>query len=291
MELNHLRAFAAVAREGNLTRAAKRLFLTQPAVSLQLKALQEELRLALFTRTPTGLVLSEDGRKLLPIAERVLAGLEEIRSASARLSNVTRGPLRIGTIVDPEFTRLGHFLKLLVGEFPLVEPQLAQGISGQVLKRIEEGRADVGYYIGRPDAGRFLVKTLAPFTYRVIAPRGWRDHVAGRDWRELAELPWIWTPPESAHSRLLAPIFSERRVEPRVVAVVDQEASMLDLVRCGVGLALARDSIARREAEARGIVIADAVAIETELTFVLPRERGDEPLLNAALSVLERVWE
>lgn len=82
MELNHLRAFAAVAREGNLTRAAKRLFLTQPAVSLQLKALLEELRLALFTRTPTGLVLSEDGRKLLPIAERVLAGLEEMRADS-----------------------------------------------------------------------------------------------------------------------------------------------------------------------------------------------------------------
>ncbi|MGR9580682.1 LysR family transcriptional regulator, partial [Pandoraea sputorum] len=72
MELAHLRAFVAIAREGNLTRAAQRLHLTQPAVSLQVKALQEALRLTLFTRTAQGLALTRDGQALLPLAERML---------------------------------------------------------------------------------------------------------------------------------------------------------------------------------------------------------------------------
>ncbi|EJO56460.1 transcriptional regulator, LysR family, partial [Burkholderia multivorans CF2] len=73
MDLTLLRAFATVAREGNLTRAAAQLHLTQPAVSLQIKHLQETLGVALFTRTSRGLALTRDGQTLLPHAERALA--------------------------------------------------------------------------------------------------------------------------------------------------------------------------------------------------------------------------
>lgn len=62
MDLTLLRAFATVAREGNLTRAAAQLHLTQPAVSLQIKHLQETLGVALFTRTSRGLALTRDGQ-------------------------------------------------------------------------------------------------------------------------------------------------------------------------------------------------------------------------------------
>ncbi len=73
--LQGLRAFVSVAREGSVSRAAERLHLTQPAVSLKLKQLQDDLGLRLFRRKPQGLVLSADGHNLLPVAEKALAGI------------------------------------------------------------------------------------------------------------------------------------------------------------------------------------------------------------------------
>jgi len=73
MDITQLRAFVTVAYEGNLTRAAERLHVTQPAVSLQIKSLQTALNLMLFSRNASGMALTDDGAKLLPYAERVLA--------------------------------------------------------------------------------------------------------------------------------------------------------------------------------------------------------------------------
>jgi DNA-binding transcriptional LysR family regulator len=107
MDLQILRAFVLAAREGSVSRAAARLHLTQPAVSLQLKRLAEDTGLQLFTRTPHGLALTADGAALLPQAERVLAAVGDLQQAARNLQSTVRGALRIGTILDPEFTRLG----------------------------------------------------------------------------------------------------------------------------------------------------------------------------------------
>ena len=76
MDLTQLRAFVAVAKEANLTRAAEQLHVTQPAVSLQIKSLQESLQLTLFTRSASGMRLTNDGARLLPFAEKVIASID-----------------------------------------------------------------------------------------------------------------------------------------------------------------------------------------------------------------------
>src|SRR6516225_4611513 len=275
MDLTLLRAFATVAREGNLTRAATHLHLTQPAVSLQIKNLQAALGVTLFTRTSHGLALTRDGQALLPHAERALGAAADVERAAATLRQEVRGRLRIGTILDPAFLRLGGFLKQLVETWPHVETQLRHGMSGWVRDQVRAGELDVGYYIGQPDddetrdAPIFHAVTLTHFQYRVLAPPGWKDRMKGaRDWRALASFPWIWTPPASAHNRLLTRRFADAGVKPVKVAEVDQEPSMLDLVKSGVGLTLARDSIAIAEAHAHALTIVEGITVPTELTFI-----------------------
>lgn len=319
-----LRAFVAVAREGNVSRAAVRLHRSQPAVSLQLKSLSERTGLMLFTRTPQGLTLTPDGTALLPQAERVLASLSDFAQAAQRLHVTVRGTLRIGTILDPEFTRLGAFLKELVESAPQIETELRQGMSGDVLAQIGRGDLDVGFYLAPPATvgavaaanqeekmpfvtaveSQFAIdseavmtsKALTHFTYRVLAPAGWGPQVLGRDWKALAALPWLATPPASAHRRLLASVYGPESalglqgIEPQRVALVDQEASMLDLVKSGVGLSLVRDSIAIREAQAHGLVIADRVSLDCVLRFVCLETRVNEPVVASAWRALERVW-
>lgn len=293
MDLVQLRAFIAVAREGNLTRAAERLHVTQPAVSLQIKALQDDLNLKLFTRIPSGMRLTDDGAKLLPLAERTLASIDDLsqgaRTLHARGADTLTGSLSIGTILDPEFTRLGAFLKQLVETYPQLSPQLRHGMSGDVLLQVENGNLDVGHYLGRPPR-QFHSLTLTPFTYNVVAPRGWKKRVSGRDWRALARLPWIWTPPQSAHHRLLSKTFAQYKLHPTKVALVDQESSMLDLVKSGVGLSLMRESVALREAHAHGLTIADAVSLNTELSFITLKRRRNEPAIAAVFAILAALW-
>ncbi|HKU00457.1 MAG TPA: LysR family transcriptional regulator [Paraburkholderia sp.] len=293
MDLTLLRAFVTVAREGNLTRAATHLHLTQPAVSLQIKHLQETLGVTLFTRTSHGLVLTRDGQALLPHAERALAAAGDVQRAAAALRHEVRGRLRIGTILDPAFLRLGGFLRQLVETWPQIETALRHGMSGWVLDQVRARELDVGYYIGQPgpDPDIFRTITLTRFQYRVLAPAGWKDRVKGaRDWRALATLPWIWTPPASAHNRLLSGLFEAAHAKPVKVAEVDQEPSMLDLVKSGVGLTLARDATALAEAHAHALTIVEGVTVPTELTFITLAARRDEPAIAAALKAIETQW-
>lgn len=290
VDFNQLRAFVTIAAEGNLTRAAERLHLTQPAVSLQLKALQTTLGLQLFNRTAAGMVLSDDGAKLLPFAERVLASLAEFRQGADALHSTLSGTLSIGTILDPEFIRLGAFLKRLVESYPQLSTQLQHGMSGWVLQQVRAGAMDVGFYLGTPPR-EFSHQVLTSFNYYVLAPQGWKNRVVGRDWKALAALPWIWTPAESAHNRLLSKVFASHKVSPHKVALVDQEPSMLDLVKSGVGLALARDSVALREAHAHGLVIADQVSLDMDLSFICQAKRRHEPIIEAVFALLKSVWE
>ncbi|MES2941855.1 MAG: LysR family transcriptional regulator [Pseudomonadota bacterium] len=304
-----LRAFVAVAREGNVSRAARQLCLSQPAVSLQLKSLAENTGLRLFTRTPHGLALTRDGAALLPQAEKALAALADFAQAAVGLHSTVRGRLRIGTVLDPEFTRLGAFLRELVEAAPQIETELRQGMSGDVLAQVGRGDLDVGFYIGLPgefkpgrsaaqaqrvkSAVDFEVKELMPFSYRVIAPPGWGPQVQGRDWKALAALPWLATPAASAHSRMLAAVFGEGSstgLSPSRVALVDQEASMLDLVKSGIGLSLARDSIAIRERQANGLAVADKVSLDCVLSFVCLKARVQEPVVRSAFEALGRAW-
>ncbi|KAF1054243.1 MAG: hypothetical protein GAK41_00639 [Burkholderia gladioli] len=79
-------------------------------------------------------------------------------------------------------------------------------------------------------------------------------------------------------------------MQPVKVAEVDQEPSMLDLVKSGVGLSLVRDSIALREAHAHALVIVEPVSVPTELTFMTRADRREEPVIAAALRLVEQQW-
>lgn len=294
--LQSLRAFVTVAREGSVSRAAERLHLTQPAVSLKLKQLQDELDLKLFLRKPQGLVLTPDGQALLPSAEKALAAMAAFEQNAHALHSTLRGRLKIGTIVDPEFIRLGAFLHRLVERAPQLETELRQGMSGSVLEQVRDGRLDVGFFLAPPGIGpgigvpEVTHRELAQFHYYVVAPAGWGNRIASPQWQDLATMPWIVTPEDSVHYRLLRATLDPLGLAPHGVAQVDQEACMLDLVRAGVGLSLARDALAMAERQERGLVVVEGVQLPCALSFIWHRDREGEPLIAEALEALASVW-
>lgn len=291
-----LRAFVAVARTGSVSRAAEQLHLTQPAISLKLKQLQANLSLTLFSRRPQGLALTADGHALLPAAEKALASAQAFEQTAGTLHSTLRGKLSIGTIVDPEFLRLGAFLSRLMARAPQLETELHHGMSGSVLNRIVQGDLDVGFYLAPPGEGSgqghggLAWRELTHFDYHVIAPAGWENRLTDTRWEHLATLPWIVTPQDSAHYRLLKQALAPSGAVPNRVAQVDQEACMLDLVRAGVGLSLARDALAMTERQESGLAVADNIRLPCALSFIWRHESTNEPTVNAALNTLDEVW-
>lgn len=303
IDLRTLRSFVTVAHEGNISRAAEILCLTQPAISLQMKRLSQATGLTLFVRTAKGVDLTQDGAALLVKAEQVLGALDDFRLTARRMKGAVRGALRLGTVIDPDFIRLGQFLHAMIAAAPDLRTQLTHGMSGDVPVRLLRGEIDAGYFLGDPahatwttgneparGPSPFHHAILTRFKYRVIAPAGWKNRTAGLDWRGLASLPWIGTPPASVHRRLLDRQFGMLEVRQNEVAVVDQEASMLAMVRSGVGLCLCRESMALYEEQVHGLVIVDDAAVETTLGFLCLADRLDEAGIGLAFDLVERIW-
>lgn len=301
-----LRCFITVAREGTVSRAAGLLQLTQPAVSLQLKGLEESTGLQLFNRTPGGFTLTEAGAALLPLAHRTVAASSDFRTAADSLRESQRETLRVGTILDPESIRLGPFVRSLATISKRTEVVLRYGLSDGVLAQIGRGELDVGYYIGAappdglaPDGltertiedGKFVLTALSRFDYRVIAPRGWDGKVSGKNWGDFVGLPWIATPHDSAQRRLLDEIYRPLGSAPKRVAFADHEEAMIGLVESGSGLSLLRDSVLDRITRKTDFVVADAVALTCDLCFACLTSRRHEPMIAQAFDAMHAAWE
>ena len=304
--IQSLRCFITGAREGTVSRAANLLHLTQPAVSLQLKGLEESCGLQLFNRTPGGFTLTEAGAALLPLAHKAVSASAEFRTAANSLRESLRGTLRVGTILDPESIRLGPFVRGLATTQQKTEVFLRYGTSDDVLAQIGRSELDIGYYVDATpaeslasgmlsertvDDGKFQLTPLMRYDYRVIAPSEWSDKVMGKDWADLAALPWLATPHHSAHRRLLDNIFRPMGSLPKRVAFADQEEAMIDFVESGLCLSLARDYILDRVARKRNFVIADKVALTCDLSFACLASRRDEPVISHAFAAMQTVWE
>jgi len=296
--INTLLAFVTVAREGSVSRAAKVLNLTQPAVSHQIKRLSSETGITLFTRTPTGLRITPAGAALFPKAESVLASMSEFHRSARQSAGQIRGTLKIGTIVDPDFLRLGQFLAALVDSYPELQTEFSHGMSGQVITRLLGNEIDVGYFLGELDLPEIQDQPdlihrmeLTKITYRIVAPTGWDRLIDGRDMAALAELPWIGTPPDSVHSRVLDRLFAAHGCAQNTVAQVDQEPVMLAMVKSGVGLSLCQEATALEQRQTRGLTVVDGIQIQTPLSFVALHARLEDPNINASFNVLKTVWE
>lgn len=146
MELRHLRYFLAVAEEGHFGRAAERLNIVQPALSMQIKALESELGGALFTRTSRRVELTEAGQLMLIEAKRTLAQAEHARLAVARALRGETGRVRVGFAGNAIFSgKMTTDLREFHHLYPDVELVIEEMAPQLQVDAILAGQLDVGY--------------------------------------------------------------------------------------------------------------------------------------------------
>ena len=290
MELYQLRSFAAVAELEHLTRAAERLHVSQPALSAQIKALEDELSVVLFERGAGGMTLTAAGRQLLPEAERVISAAQSLRNQALALRGEVSGRVRLGTVADPEFIRLAEVLARAVDRFPLLEIDVHHEISGAAFEKVREGALDAAFYFGNLTHPGVAALTLREFAYRVVAPAGWAERLAKADWSAIAAEPWIMTPPISTHYALATELFRANGAAPVRHVEADHEAVISSLVIAGIGVALMREDIAAEHAAAGELFVWGDVRLVTHLQFIYRQERERDPPIYALRDVVRDVW-
>lgn len=290
MELYQLRGFAAVAEFGQLTRAAERLHISQPALSAQIKALEDELAVVLFERSAGGMALTAAGRRLLPEAERVLAAAHTLRSQALALRGEVAGRVRLGTVGDPELTRVADVLRRAVDCFPLLEIDVHHEISGAAFEKVRDGELDAAFYYGSLVHAAVESLPLTEFAFCIVVPAAWSERLANATWEAIAAEPWIMTPPISTHYALATELFNAHGIEPVRRVEADHEAVINSLVTAGLGVALMREDIAVADAAKSALAIWGGTRLSTRLQFIYRRERADDPAIHAVGDVVRDVW-
>lgn len=143
MDIPSLRAFVAVAETCSFSQASEQLFLTQPAISKRIAALEEDLDQSLFDRIGRQINLTEAGHALLPRAQKILLDIEDSRRALKNLSNTVSGILRFGTSHHIGLHRLPSVLRQYTKTFPDVELDIQFMDSEEACRAVENGELEL----------------------------------------------------------------------------------------------------------------------------------------------------
>ena len=288
MDLHQLRSFAEVAATGHVTRAAERLHLSQPAVSGHIKTLEEELGVALFERTGSGVSLTRAGKLLLEDAEKVLDAARGLRHHARSLSGKLDARLRIGTIFDPGALRLGELLAVMREEYPLIDVDLQQHVSGVALERLKNHDLDAAFTMGEPADPALHALVLKPIRCRVVGPKAWRERAG--DWKSLAQLPWVATPPQGTTYRIIHQLLRDKGLTPASLIEADQEATIRSLVAAGVGMTLVREELALAMRDANEAFVWEGATVDSALCLVYLRECEENPEIRVLARAIRNVW-
>jgi DNA-binding transcriptional LysR family regulator len=290
IEIYQLRTFVTVAELGQLTRAGEALHVSQPAITAQIRALEDELQVELFERTSSGMLLTRAGERLLDHAENVLAAAQALKNQAKALSGKVAGKLSLGTVADPEFIRLGEFLNFMLQRFPLIELELQQRVSGQALQDVRDGTLNASFYFGDLNNSAITGSRLSDLSYCVAAPAAWQARVAAAGWSEIAALPWIFAPAVSTHNQLLHQLFRDHGAAPTKVVEADQESVINSLIIAGVGLSLMREDYAHAAEAAGQVVIWGKERLHTALWFIYPTQQAHDPVIVALNEAVHDAW-
>jgi len=247
MELRHLRTIAAVARHGSLTKAGEELYLSQSAISQQIRRLELELGFEVFRRTSRSVELTAEGRVILSCAQRVLAEVDGLQNELEELTGLLRGQLRIGGVYPTGPYDLFGMLADFRAAHPEVAVHMVEDTQDGVLAALRADELDCAFTALDPDAlgDEFAATLLWQDEYVVALPVGHTlcagPHVT---FEQLACEDLIAYRDNSALRRRLERTMGERDLEPRNAFICTEMAAVRALASKGLGLAVMPRSIA-----------------------------------------------
>ncbi|TCV68729.1 LysR family transcriptional regulator [Neorhizobium sp. S3-V5DH] len=240
LDMNHVRSFIALAAELNFSRAARRLNITQPPLSRQMKLLEQQLDVPLFERSSRRVVLTPAGRAFLPEAQKLLAQSEAAVAATRGAARGSAGSIRIGFVGAATYSFLPAFITRARASAPHVELELVQMETAEQLKAINDEQIDLGF--SRPLTGPHHLDCLcvAREPMMLAAPKA--HPLAAKRRPALTMLsgePFVMFAPQARYLHdKLTQLLADAAVSPRIVQSMTHSQAILSLVSAEIGLAI-----------------------------------------------------
>jgi DNA-binding transcriptional LysR family regulator len=240
MEIRQLMYFVAVAEELHFGKAAKRLGMTQPPLSQQIKNLEESLNVKLFHRTKRKVSLTEAGQYFYREATKLHGNLKLAMQNVKLIDSGMLGTLKIG--FGPDYGTLTKILKIYEQEYPNVQIQLEQMPTSEQLIALDKKEIQIGLLPGPIERKNIKSRIVAEYQYKVVLPI---DHPLankrdGIDLIDLKEENFIMTPREigSAYYDSIINICNKAGFNPSIRKKTHELQTVIPLVAANMGVAI-----------------------------------------------------
>ncbi|NIM43581.1 MAG: LysR family transcriptional regulator [Hydrogenophaga sp.] len=287
MEFRHLRYFLAVAEAGHMTRAAERLGIQQPPLSLQIKALEAELGVSLFQRHPKGVSLTDAGRQFEQEARRLV---DEMAAMQGRMARVARGELGLLNVGFTSSAAAHAFtpeaLRACRRAWPGITLSIREDHAAGITEAVAAGRLHCGLIrvpVALPEHLSFElllrepVVVALPVDHPLAAGVGARRGLALTDLRQEGFILVRQPGAPGLYANLLA-LCEARGFRPRIAAEVERMVTSLNLVAAGAGVAVVPASMRGLHPQAVTYrPLADGTPLDAPLTLVYRTAEASGP--------------
>jgi DNA-binding transcriptional LysR family regulator len=282
--LYQLQIFQVVAEEGSISRAAERLYLTQPAVSQHIGALEKDLGTRLFERGPRGVNLTASGEVLGSYARCLLQLADEAHRAVARAGDVKDEQLRIGASPGAGVYLLPEWVHAFHKRHPSLSVTLTTAITPAVLQAILDGNIDIGIVEGEPGSDAVAALPLWDEAIAIVVGRGhplWGK--TSVDAATLSAQGFVVREEGSLTRAWESHILGEYDITPQIVASFDSPVAIKQAVIAGLGIALLPEFSIRQELTAgtlHAVKLAEGFLVRT-LRLIWRADSRENPAVQA----------
>ena len=244
MDLRRLRTFVAVAEQGSVSKATECLRITQPALSRQIRDLQDQLGVKFFERVGRRLVLTGEGEEFLPHCRRLLSHADSLDDRARSLSHGNIGVLRVGATPQTIESVFPTFLKRYAKQCPHVHVRPIEAGAVDLLAILERGEIHLAIAVPESDEHRFASHPLPPVRVLMACTPSLR--IKGNDVvdvRALAELPLLLLNSGFGTRKLFDAACRLARMEPNIFMESGAPHTLLSLAESGHGVAVVPNTV------------------------------------------------
>lgn len=228
--------FLKVAELGNITLAAEALSYTQSGVSHAIAAMEREAGCTLFHRSKTGVTLTENGKKLLPLVQELINKQHSLDQAMDALSNRVAGILRVGSFTSFTAIWMAKIIQEFTEQFPDVKIELTNGTYHDIEDGISAGRLDCGFLSAIENDPLDFTPLFDDPMLVIMAPEHALAKKKSLPLRDLKKYPLISQFQGSDHD--VQQIFRKARIRPKLKYILDDDISVMGMVAQDEGIAL-----------------------------------------------------
>lgn len=290
MEIYQLNSFIAISETGSLTRAAKQNNISQSAMSSQIKALEDELGILLFTRQAKGMTLTPKGRELLKEARTVVQSSRKMKQKARDLQSTISGELNVGINTDPRFLQVSDISKRISREMPHLKISFIETQTFETCNFLLDEKIDVGFHYGRMEDSSIYSVALFFVAICAVLPIGMAKNNEHAGLEKIINLPWVWTRKECPFHAAFKRDLEKRNLELNQAADAVEENIVRELVKSGTGVALMRKDEAAELVREGAAIIWKGFELELPLGIACLEKRKTQSHISGFFEIMKEKY-